>query len=99
MPLDALAEQLGYSRRTLIRKLEREGTSYQALLDDARFELACWYLRQTNMSLGQIAEKTGFSVQIKFSRGFARWSSQQPSDYRKQFRANADAPPKGSMRT
>ena len=89
MPLDVLAERLTMSRRTLIRKLEREGTSYHALLDDARFELACWYLRHSSLSLGQIAEKIGFSAQTNFSRGFTRWNGQNPRQYRQRFPRNS----------
>ena len=85
MSLELLADQLSFSRRTLVRRLENEGTSYQTLLDDARFELACWYLRHSRLTLGQISEKTGFSVQTNFSRGFARWSGQKPTDYRQRF--------------
>ena len=45
--LEEAASALGLSRRTLVRRLESEGLGYQGLLDDARNELACWYLRHT----------------------------------------------------
>ncbi len=80
-----IAEALGLSRRTLVRKLESEGTQYQELLDEARNELACWYLRQSSRSLSEIAERIGFSDQGNFSRGFRRWQGLTPSEYRRCF--------------
>ena len=83
--LDQVAEMLSMSRRTLLRKLESERISYQQLLDEARNELACWYLRQSRLPLGHIAEKIGFSDQTNFSRSFKRWKGTTPKEYRRQF--------------
>jgi AraC-like DNA-binding protein len=87
--LDEVAQRLSMSRRTLLRKLESEKISYQQLLDEARNELACWYLRQSRMPLGHVAEKIGFSDQTNFSRSFKRWKGHSPKDYRKQFALDA----------
>jgi AraC-like DNA-binding protein len=81
------ATALGLSRRTLVRKLEAEGTGYQRLLDEARHELACWHLRQSSLSLGEVAEKLGFSDAGNFSRGFRRWQGLTPNQYRRQVRS------------
>lgn len=83
--LEKLATLLSMSRRTLLRKLEAEQISYQQLLDEARNELACWYLRQSRISLGEVAELTGFSDQTNFSRSFKRCKGVTPKDYRKRF--------------
>lgn len=80
-----IAQTLGLSRRTLVRRLESEGNRYQDLLDEARNELACWYLRQSSRSLSEIAERLGFSDQASFSRGFRRWQGITPSEYRRCF--------------
>ena len=85
--LDEVAQLLSMSRRTLLRKLESEKISYQQLLDEARNELACWYLRQSGLPLGHVAEKIGFSDQTNFSRSFKRWKGCTPKDYRRQFAA------------
>jgi AraC-like DNA-binding protein len=87
--LDEAGSALGLSRRTLVRRLESEGLGYQGLLDDARNELACWYLRHTMLPLNDVSEKLGFSDQANFSRGFRRWQSQAPLEYRKCFRQAA----------
>jgi AraC-like DNA-binding protein len=47
--------------------------------------MACWYLRQSRMPLGHVAEKIGFSDQTNFSRSFKRWKGMSPKDYRRQF--------------
>jgi AraC-like DNA-binding protein len=86
--LEELAACLSMSRRTLLRKLEAEQISYQQLLDEARNELACWYLRQSRMPLGQVAERIGFSDQTNFSRSFKRCKGLTPKDYRKRFVAD-----------
>ena len=94
--LDDIAPLLAISRRTLLRKLKGEGSSYQDLLDEARNELACWYLRHTPLSLAQVSTKIGFSDQANFSRCFRRWQGLTPSDYRACFvtgsQARADSP-------
>ena len=83
--VDKVAAALSMSRRTLLRKLETEKISYQQLLDEARNELACWYLRQSSLPLSHIAEKIGFSDQTNFSRSFKRWRGDTPKSYRQQF--------------
>lgn len=83
--LDEVADMLSMSRRTLLRKLDMEKISYQQLLDEARNELACWYLRQSHLPLGHVADKIGFSDQTNFSRSFKRWKGLTPKDYRKQY--------------
>ena len=83
--VDEVAQLLSMSRRTLLRKLGSEKISYQQLLDEARNELACWYLRQSALPLGQVAEKIGFGDQTNFSRSFKRWKGLTPKDYRRQY--------------
>jgi AraC-like DNA-binding protein len=84
-PLEVVAVQLGCTVRTLARRLESEETSYQSLLDDSRYEVACWSLRHTQLSLGSIAELVGFSLQTNFTRGFTKWAGSTPTQYRRMF--------------
>ncbi|MBP5180418.1 MAG: helix-turn-helix domain-containing protein [Clostridiales bacterium] len=46
------------------------------------------YLRSTDMSLGQIAEKTGFNGVSYMSETFKKFFEASPRDYRKQWRRN-----------
>lgn len=80
--LDDLATQLAMSRRTLIRKLKAEGTSYQELLDGVRQELAAWYLLETTIAVEQIAERLGYQDTSNFSRTFRRWYGVTPNAMR-----------------
>ncbi|HCI11908.1 MAG TPA: AraC family transcriptional regulator, partial [Alcanivorax sp.] len=76
--LDDTAEEFAMSRRTLIRKLKAEGTSFQELLDDVRRELAAWYLLETSLPVERIAEKLGYQDPSNFSRTFQRWFGTTP---------------------
>ena len=80
--LEQKAEQYCMSARTLIRKLKKENTHYQAIVDEVRKELACWRLQNTAMSIEQIAETLGFQDTSNFSRVFRRWCGCTPSDFR-----------------
>ncbi|OAN78636.1 hypothetical protein A8B82_09735 [Sulfitobacter sp. EhC04] len=84
--LNEVADQLAISKRTVIRKLASEGVSYQLLLDEARCELACWFLRTSDMRLSAIAEQIGFSDQAGFTRNFLRVQGCNPSQYRAALR-------------
>lgn len=76
--LDCLADEMGMSRRTLIRHLKQEGSSYQALLDDVRKELAVWYLSHTDLAVEMVAERLGYQDTSNFSRTFRRWFGLTP---------------------
>ncbi len=77
-----IAAQLNTSLRGLQRKLKDEGVNFKTLLDETRQELACQYLRQSELSLGEVTYLLGFSDQSNFTRAFKRWMGQAPSDYR-----------------
>ena len=81
--LKEAAAEFAMSSRTLMRRLSAEGFSYQALQDEAKSELACWYLTNTLMPMSAIAEKLGFIDDTNFSRSFRRWKNTTPLDYRK----------------
>jgi AraC-like DNA-binding protein len=80
--IDTIAGQLHTTTRTLRRKLDVEGTSYQRLLADVRRSLAIDYLRGTSLSTEDIAEALGFSDSASFRHAFRRWTSRSPSEYR-----------------
>lgn len=67
-----IALQLGISRRTLTRALEAECTSFLAILDAVRMEIAQRHLGGGNRPLGEIGDLLGFSSQSAFSSWFAR---------------------------
>jgi AraC-like DNA-binding protein len=78
----SIAKQLNVSSRTLLRKLKRDGTTFQRLLDEVRKEEAQWYLRKTSRRISDIAEQLGYGDTSNFSRTFRRWFGQSPTRYR-----------------
>ncbi len=79
---DSVAQLLHLSQRTLQRRLQEEGTSYQQLLDDTRRELAEQYLGQPNLTLLEVAYLLGFADPSNFFRAFRRWFDMTPGEYR-----------------
>ena len=78
------AEKLKTSERTLRRRLSEENTSYQAILDEVRLELAREYLLETALPLHEIAALLGFSEPGNFTHTFKRWVGVTPNIFRKQ---------------
>ncbi|MDH4395262.1 MAG: helix-turn-helix domain-containing protein [Limnobacter sp.] len=80
--LENVAEREHLTPRTLMRKLASEGHSFQALLDEVRFERARWLLEHSTTSVEQIACQLGYEDPSNFSRTFKRWAGQTPGQYR-----------------
>jgi AraC-like DNA-binding protein len=70
--------------KTLSRRLKVEGTSHQQLLDQLRFQLAERYLRDENLSIGEIAFLLGYSDTSSFNKAFKRWTGSAPQHYRQR---------------
>ncbi len=80
---EELAYQLNMSERTLRRRLDREGTSYQRIKDQQRRELAISLLENEELTVSDVAELLGFSDPSAFHRSFKRWTGRAPGDYRR----------------
>ncbi|KAF1053709.1 MAG: HTH-type transcriptional regulator VirS [Stenotrophomonas maltophilia] len=81
---EVVAQALHLSERTLQRRLQEEGSSYQQLLDDTRRQLAEQYLATPRMTLLEIAYLLGFSEPSNFFRAFRRWFGMTPGEYRER---------------
>lgn len=90
--LDGVARQLNLSPRTLHRRLEEEGSSFRAIKDALRRDLALSRLTKTSQPLGQIAADLGFADPSAFFRAFVSWTGTSPSLYRKRLRAKKERP-------
>ena len=77
-----IARLLSVSERTLQRQLQREGATFQQLLDITRQELAESYLRQPDVSLAEASYMLGFAEQSNFTRASKRWFNLSPGQYR-----------------
>jgi AraC-like DNA-binding protein len=78
----AVARQLHMSRRTLVRRLDAEGTSFTAQLDELRRQLALRFVCSPNLPLNEITTLLGFSHVQGFHRAFKRWTGLTPIQYR-----------------
>ncbi|MDI1302613.1 MAG: AraC family transcriptional regulator [bacterium] len=79
-----VAGDLHMTERTLRRKLAELGTSFQQILADTRRQLAEHLLRDSRMSVGEIAERLGYSDPSNFANAFRQWTGQGPRDFRQQ---------------
>ncbi len=82
--IEDIANQLNVSTRTLQRKLNNSGTGFQEVLDDVRQQLAERYLRDSNLSMSEIASLLGFQEQSSFNHAFKSWNALSPSEYREK---------------
>lgn len=78
LDIAAVARQLALHPRTLQRRLESRGTSFGAIVDDARRETAHRLLTTTDLSLGQVSGMVGFAEQSALSRAARRWWGRSP---------------------
>jgi AraC-like DNA-binding protein len=80
--LSSIADELKLSPRTLQRKLNEAGASFQQVLDQARFALATDYLRQESLSLVDISFLLGYQEQSAFTHAFKEWAGVNPGAWR-----------------
>jgi AraC-like DNA-binding protein len=98
--VDDVATLFAMQPRTLNRRLEAFGLSFQALVDEGRFEIARQALLDTDMNVGHVTALLGYAETSSFVRAFQRWSGRTPSEWRAEQRAGAsqdndDAMPAG----
>ena len=77
-----IADEMHISSRTIQRMLNKENTTFAALLDEVRISLAKQFLSDVRTDLTEIAFLLGFSELSTFSRAFKRLTGQSPSQYR-----------------
>lgn len=81
--LTQAARAMHMTSRTLIRRLENDGTSFQAIKDALRRDIAIRDLQAGRKSIEAIAHDVGFSSAANFHRAFQRWTGSTPSSYRR----------------
>jgi AraC-like DNA-binding protein len=80
--MEAVAQSIGQSARSLRRHLQNEGSSYQQIVDEFRRDLAMEYLNSTHMSVKEIAYALGYADHAAFRKAFKTWTGQPPVAYR-----------------
>lgn len=95
-PLDeqAAAAALGFSCRTLQRRLADEGMAFRHLLDAARAQQAIVAVLRGDQTLVDLGASIGFDEQSSLCRAFRRWTGYAPLALRERL-----APVAGELRT
>ncbi|MGD1107305.1 MAG: AraC family transcriptional regulator ligand-binding domain-containing protein [Terracidiphilus sp.] len=87
--IDEIADDLHMSSRTLQRRLQDSGWSFQRVLDDARRQLARYYLSNSVLELGEAAYLLGYEDANSFARAFRGWEGVPPRYWRESHRETA----------
>ena len=80
--IERCSAKLGVSVRTLQARLAGDGARFSELVETQRETLARQHLKQSTLSLDEIAERLGYGEQTSFGRAFKRWTGQTPQQYR-----------------
>ena len=83
--MEAVADALAVTPRTLQRRLQEEGTRFAQLRDQVRHQHACKALRQPRCNMQSLAIELGFSDTANFEHAFKRWQGCAPGQYRKRY--------------
>ena len=86
--MDAISQVLHMSPRTLQRRLQESGSSFQRVLDEARHQMARYYLSNSVLELNETAYLLGFEDPNSFGRAFRTWEGIPPSDWRETHRSS-----------
>ena len=70
------------SERTLQRRLQAEGTSFQEILEETRRSIALGYLADRRFAAYEVSFMLGYSEPATFFRAFKRWTGKTPQTYR-----------------
>jgi AraC-like DNA-binding protein len=79
--LPEVAAELDVHPRTLRRQLADEGTSFRALLNEARSTLAVDLLRNVGLTVDEVSKRLGYTDTSTFCHAFKRWHGVPPSAY------------------
>ena len=79
---DEIAALFSLHSRTFSRRLADCGTSFQALVDEGRFAIACQMLEHSDVEINQVAVMLEYADASAFARAFRRWSGVTPTQWR-----------------
>jgi AraC-like DNA-binding protein len=69
--------------------LQELGSSYQRVLDEARHEMARYYLRNSVLELAEAAYLLGYEDANSFARAFRNWEGMPPKHWREAHQGSA----------
>ena len=79
--LEAIAANFNTSPRSLQRKLQEEGLTYQQVADSIRKSLAIDFLESGRHPIKEVSYILGYNELSAFSRAFKRWTGTTPGSY------------------
>jgi len=82
--LENISAMLDLHPRVLQKKLKKNQSSFSALLEKTRSEIACNLIAHSHISLTELALQLGFAELAVFSRSFKKWHGISPNQWRKQ---------------
>lgn len=85
--LEVVARLLGCHPRSLQKRLQQQGESFRALLDEVRLREAQLQLELSDRSVGELAFALGYTDESAFSRAFRRLSGVSPRQWRQRMNA------------
>ncbi|SOD99665.1 AraC family transcriptional regulator [Caenispirillum bisanense] len=83
---ETVAAQLSSSPPTLRRRLRLDGTSFRAIKDQLRRDLALALLADPAARVADVAADLGFAEPSAFHRAFRKWTGGRPGDYHRRVR-------------
>ena len=87
--IEDIAGALHVGSRTLQRRLQDDGSSFQRVLEEARHQLARHYLNNSVLELNEAAYLLGYEDGNSFVRAFRTWEGVPPAQWRERQRARA----------
>jgi AraC-like DNA-binding protein len=84
LELNDMAAAMGVTPATFRRRLNREGTSYRAIKDQLRRDLAISHLTDSVRSTTEIGCDLGYSERSAFERAFKKWTGVVPGKFRRR---------------
>ena len=81
--LEGAAQLAGLSVQGLQRRLRQKGFSYREIVDRAREARARAILKDTSMTVVDVALMLGYEEHANFTRAFRRWTGHSPTEFRR----------------
>lgn len=91
LALDDIADRLHLSPRTLHRRLDEEGSSFRAIKDALRRDLALARLSKSQDPISRVAADLGYADTSAFYRACIEWTGMAPAHYRRHGPTKNDA--------
>ena len=79
-----VAAHLNIHPRTMGRRLEAEGLTFEQLKDEVRLVASRDLLARTEMAISDVAAALGYATPSAFVRAFRRWTGSPPSAWRRE---------------